>query len=361
MNKPASKFRTGIAQKLHNRYVKTQSNLHELNYFFWECTSNCNLACLHCGSDCKIIPDVKDMPAEDFLNVAKQVATRYNPKEVMIVVTGGEPLMRKDLPETGKQLKSMGFPWGMVSNGYNLSPELFRKLRESGLRSATISLDGMEANHDWMRGKTGSFERAVKAIELLANEPGMIYDVVTCVNRRNFSELEQIKELLISLGVKNWRLFMIDPIGRAAENPELFLSHEQFRQMLDFIVENRKGGKIKASYGCDGYLNEYETKIREGFLFCRAGIHVASVLSNGDIGACPNINRGFVQGNIYKDDFLDVWNNKFEIYRNRKSFKTGICKNCKEWKNCRGDGMHLHEPGNENPVLCYNGLLEGRV
>ena len=82
---------------------------------------------------------------------------------------------------------------------------------------------------------------------MLANEPGMIYDVVTCVNRRNFSELEQIKELLISLGVKNWRLFMIDPIGRAAENPELFLSHEQFRQMLDFIVENRKGGKIKAS------------------------------------------------------------------------------------------------------------------
>ncbi len=360
MNKPRSNFRTNIAQKLHNHYVKAQSNLHELNYFFWECTSNCNLSCLHCGSDCKIIPDVKDMPAEDFLNVAKQVATQYNPNHVMIVVTGGEPLMRKDLPETGKKLQEMGFPWGMVSNGYNLSPELFRKLRDGGLRSATISLDGLEESHDWMRGKKGSFERAIKAISLLANEPGMIYDVVTCVNQRNFGELEQIKELLISIGVKNWRLFMIDPIGRAAENPELFLNTEQFNKMLNFIVENRKGGKIKASYGCDGYLNEYETQVRDGFLFCRAGIHVASVLSNGDIGACPNINRGFVQGNIYKDNFLDVWNNKFAEYRDRKHFKTGICKDCKEWKNCRGDGMHLHEPGNDIPVLCYNGLLTGK-
>jgi radical SAM enzyme (rSAM/lipoprotein system) len=356
MIKP-NKLRRRIAQSLHNRYVKAQSELHELNYFFWECTSNCNLSCLHCGSDCKIIPDVKDMPAADFLNVAKQVATQYNPREVMIVITGGEPLMRKDLPETGRELAKMGFPWGMVSNGYMLTPDLFRKLRDGGLRSATISLDGLEESHDWMRGKKGSFERAVSAISMLAKEPGMIYDVVTCVNQRNIGELNQIKDLLISIGVKRWRLFMIDPIGRAAENPELLLNPEQFKQILDFIVENRNTGKISTSYGCDGYLNEYETKVREGFLFCRAGIHVASVLSNGDIGACPNINRGFVQGNIYKDDFLDIWNNKFEIYRNRKHFKTGSCKSCKEWKNCRGDGMHLHEPGNENVLVCYNRLL----
>jgi radical SAM enzyme (rSAM/lipoprotein system) len=356
MVKP-NKLRRKIAQNLHNRYVNAQSKLHELNYFFWECTSNCNLACLHCGSDCKIIPDIKDMPAADFLKVAQQVATQYNPREVMIVITGGEPLMRKDLPETGRELAKMGFPWGMVSNGYMLSQDLFRKLRDGGLRSATISLDGLEASHDWMRGKKGSFERAVAAISMLANEPGMIYDVVTCVNQRNIGELNQIKELLISIGVKRWRLFMIDPIGRAAENPELLLNSEQFKQILDFIVENRNSGKISTSYGCDGYLNEYETKVREGFLFCRAGIHVASVLSNGDIGACPNINRGFVQGNIYKDNFLDIWNNKFEIYRNRKHFKTGECKSCKEWKNCRSDGMHLHEPGNENVLVCYNRLL----
>jgi len=348
-----------IAQRLYNQYVKTQSKLHTLNYFFWECTSNCNLSCLHCGSDCKVISDVKDMPFQDFINVAKQVAQQYDPSKVMIVLTGGEPLMRKDLPEFGKQIKALGFSWGMVSNGYLWTPELFRSLRNSGLRSATISLDGLENSHDWLRGKTGSFQRALNAISLLAAEKGMVYDVVTCVNQRNINELNDIKKLLIESGVKRWRLFLIDPIGRASQNPELLLNSKQFRYVLDYIIENRKGKDISTSYGCDGYLDEYENNIRDGFFFCRAGVHVGSVLSNGDISACPNINRGFIQGNIYKNDFLDVWNNKFEIFRNRKHFKTGICKNCKEWKNCRGDGMHLHEPGNESPLICYNKLLRG--
>lgn len=353
-------LKQNLAQKLHNRYVKAQSHLHELNYFFWECTSKCNLACLHCGSDCKIVHGVDDMPAADFIRVAEQVAKHYDPTKVMIVVTGGEPLLRKDLPEAGAAFKKLGFPWGMVTNGYALSPELFRKLRNSGLRTATVSLDGLEDSHDWMRGKKGSFERALNAVKLMVEEPGMIFDVVTCVNQRNFAELEQIKQLLIETGVKRWRLFMIDPIGRAAENPELFLNHEKFVKLLDFIKENRHGEKISAAYGCDGYLEHYETKIRDGFLFCRAGIHVGSVLSNGDICACPNINRGFVQGNIYKDDFMEVWNNKFEIFRDRKSFKTGICKNCEHWNNCRSDGFHLHEPGNADPLFCYNRLLKGK-
>ncbi len=357
MEKSNNSFRKKMALRVHRSYVKTQSKLHKLDYLFWECTSSCNLSCLHCGSDCKIIPNTEEMPADDFIKVAEQVATQYNPREVMVVITGGEPLLRKDLPEVGLKLKNLGFPWGMVSNGYGLKPDLFRELRNSGLRSVTISLDGLKDSHDWMRGKVGSFDRALAGITLLANEPKMTYDVVTCVNQRNFHELEGIKQLLVETGVKNWRLFMIDPIGRAAENPELLLNDTQFKQLLDFIKANRQGGKIRTSYGCDGFLDEYETKVRDGFFFCKAGVRVGSVLSNGDIGACPNIHRGFAQGNIYKDDFLEVWNNRFDEYRDRSSFKTGICKDCKKWKDCRGDGMHLHAPGEDGPLVCYNKML----
>lgn len=348
-----------LALRLHRNYVKIESKLHRLNYFFWECTSACNLACLHCGSDCMASTEIPDMPAEDFLKVAEKVSKQYNPADVMIVITGGEPLLRKDLPLVGMKLKNLGFPWGLVSNGYMLTNELFRTLRESGLQSATISLDGLRDNHDWLRGRAGSFDRAVKAIEILAAEPGFTYDVVTCVNQRNFSELLQIKELLIDLNVSRWRLFLIDPIGRAAENKELFIDSDQMNSLLQFVVNTRQDGEIVASWGCDGFLAEYETRVRSGFLFCRAGIHVASVLSNGDISACPNINRGFVQGNIYNDDFLNVWNNRFEIFRNRKHFKTGQCLNCSLWKDCLGDGMHLHEPENDNPVVCYYRKLKG--
>ena len=232
---------------LHSKYVRTQAKLHDLNYFFWECTSRCNISCLHCGSDCKIVENVPDMPAEDFLNVCSQVAKRYNPNKVMIVVSGGEPLVRKDLEEVGTELMKMGFPWGMVSNGYAMTPERFRSLRNAGLRSATISLDGLKANHDWLRGKEGSFERAANAIKLLVAEPNMVYDVVTCVNHRNFEEAGKIKDFLIELGVKRWRIFMIDPIGRAAQNPELMLDNEKFRAVFDFILRTRAEGKIKVA------------------------------------------------------------------------------------------------------------------
>jgi radical SAM enzyme (rSAM/lipoprotein system) len=353
MKKFSPGFRKKLALHFHSRFVKLKAKEHELNYMFWECTSRCNIACLHCGSDCKIIENAPDMPAEDFLKVAAQIATRYNPKKVMIVISGGEPLVRKDLPQVGQKLKEMGYPWGIVSNGFAMTPQLFRNLRDAGLRSATISLDGLKEHHDWLRGREGSFERAVEAIQLLVAEENMVYDVVTCVNKRNFSDLENIKNFLVQIGVKRWRLFMIDPIGRAASNPELLLSDDEFKKMLDFIVQNRASGQIRTSFGCDGFLGDWEALVRDGLFFCRAGIQVASVLANGDVCACPNIHRGFVQGNIYKDDFLDVWDNKYKEFRNRKVFKTGICKDCKQWKYCRGEGMHLREPGNHDPIACH--------
>lgn len=353
MKSPQYKIRQRLAFNLHTRYVRLEAKVHKLSYFFWECTSRCNIACLHCGSDCKTDITQPDMPAADFLKIAEEVSKAYDPSKVMIVVTGGEPLVRKDLEDVGSRLKELGFPWGMVSNGFAMTPERFRSLRNAGLRSATISLDGLKDNHDWMRGRNGSFEKAVEAIRLLVDEDDMIFDVVTCVNRRNILELEQIKELLIEIGVSRWRLFMIDPIGRAAENPDLLLTDDEFVHLLHFIAENRKKGDILTSFGCDGFLGEFEANVRDGISFCRAGIHVGSVLANGDISACPNINRGFVQGNIYKDDFLEIWNSKFKEFRNRDLLREGMCQDCSAWKWCRGDGMHLHNPELKGPIMCH--------
>lgn len=345
------KQRLGL--NINAKYVKNQAKLHDLSYFFWECTSSCNISCQHCGSDCQINHDIVEMPAEDYLSVMRKVADRYDVSKIMVVITGGEPLLRKDLDFVGAELKKMGYNWGMVSNGYAMTADRLKSLLNSGLRSITISLDGLEENHDWMRGRKGCFEKAVNAIKMIVAAPNLTYDVVTCVNQRNILQLDGLKKFLVKIGVKRWRLFMIDPIGRAAQNEELLLDSAQFKYVLDFIHATLSEGEIMCSFGCDGLLGAYETKVRNGFFFCHAGIHVASILANGDIGACPNINRGFVQGNIYKDDFIDVWENKFSDYRNREVFKTGICKTCELWKWCRGDGMHLHEPNNSEVLLCH--------
>jgi radical SAM enzyme (rSAM/lipoprotein system) len=337
---------------IHHR--KIQSQLHELTYLFWECTLRCNFNCTHCGSDCSRESIVPDMPKEDFLQVLSDLRPHLNPNKTMIVLTGGEPLMRSDLEECGKAMYEMGYPWGFVTNGWGLTQHRLNALLDVGLRSVTISLDGYsEDTHEWFRGKKGSWLRALNAISRVTTTPGLIYDVVTCVNKRNISELNRLKELLITLDVKHWRLFTVFPKGRAKEEPLLKLSVEEFVEMMDFIAETRKEGRINASYGCEGYLGDYELEVRDAPFFCQAGIHIGSVLANGDISACPSLRGDYVQGNIYRDNFLDVWNTRFQVMRNRKWTKTGKCANCKAYKYCQGNGLHLRDEKTGELLQCH--------
>ncbi|MBO7541477.1 MAG: SPASM domain-containing protein, partial [Bacteroidales bacterium] len=165
--------------------------------------------------------------------------------------------------------------------------------------------------------------------------------------------------MLIEHGVKYWRFFTIAPIGRAATDNALQLDTQGMRQLMDFIVETRKEGKINATFSCEAYTGPYERKVRDWFYFCRAGITIGSVLIDGSISACPNIDRGFVQGNIYKDNLLDVWENRFQPFRDRSWTKAGQCARCKEYKNCLGGAMHLHHPVSGEITQCHYRTLKG--
>ena len=167
--------------------------------------------------------------------------------------------MRDDLELCGKEFHRRGFPWGMVTNGLYLTAERFKNLvDDAGLGSVALSLDGLEAEHNWMRCHPQSFEKASEAIDLLARESRIIYDVVTCVNQRNYDQLPQIRDFLIRKGVKAWRLFPIFPVGRAANDPLLQLSNAQYRGLLSFIRQTREEGRIRACYSCEGFLGRYE-------------------------------------------------------------------------------------------------------
>lgn len=353
-------LRKKIALELYRKYRENAKKTHQLNYIFWECTLRCNLNCLHCGSDCTKDSTIKDMPIKDFIAAIDDITEIIEPNKTMIVFTGGEPLLRKDLEECGKQLYDRGFPWGIVSNGLHLTPQRISSLLKAGLRAITISLDGLEESHNWLRGNPQSFKKALNAIELLSKIPDLKFDVVSCINQKNFNELDKLKDLLISKGLKEWRLFTVFPIGRAKQFNELQLDPFQFKQLFDFIASERKKGAIKINYGCEGYLGNYETEVRDNFFFCRAGVNVASVLVDGSISACPNLRANFIQGNIYKDSFKDIWQNKYLKYRDRNWMKTGECKNCKDFKYCEGSGMHLRDEKTGELLFCHlNRIKEG--
>jgi radical SAM enzyme (rSAM/lipoprotein system) len=338
---------------LFTLYKRNQARLHPLTYLFWECTLRCNLNCAHCGSDCAKEMQTPDMPLADFLKVLDRITPHVDPPNTTIVLTGGEPTMRPDLAEIGKEITRRGFPWGMVSNGFALNENLFSHLMQAGLCSLTISLDGLEEAHDWFRGQKGSFDRAINAIRLAASEPGLTFDVVTCVHQRNINTLHDLRDLLTGTGVNKWRIFIIFPKGRAKDNPELRLTDEQFRFVYDFIAETRKKGKIRVSAGCEGFLGDYELETRDHPFFCHAGIHIGSVLVDGSISACPSLRADYIQGNIYKDDFWDVWENRFQIMRDRRWTKTGKCATCKVYKWCEGNGLHLRDEKTGDLLQCH--------
>ena len=388
-------LRKRIIFELERLRRKNLQQLHPLQQLFWESTLRCNVHCLHCGSDCSSSEITPDMPAEDFLRVIDQSVTPHvDPHKVLIIISGGEPLMRKDLAEVGAALKQRGYPWGMVTNGLALTEKRFKELMAAGLRSIAISFDGLELDHNWLRQHPLAFEGATRAIKLAAQygvqrgstvvqhssklsnterealnnieqapapaeQPnGLIWDVVTCVNQRTINQLDEMQQYLWSIGVRNWRLITIDPMGRAAENPELILTPEQHRQVLDYIREKRKQG-LHISYSCEGFMPDYEMEVRDHLFHCAAGISIASILIDGSISACTSVRGKYYQGNIYKDDFWEIWENGFEPYRNRKWMKKlEPCNNCKLFRYCEGGGMHLRREDGAL-MLCHHNKLMG--
>jgi radical SAM protein with 4Fe4S-binding SPASM domain len=168
--------------------------------------------------------------------------------------------------------------------------------------------------------------------------------------------LEEFKEWLIAHGVTHWRIFSIFPAGRAANDPTLNLSNEQFRATLDFIKRTRAEGRINVSYACEGFLGDYEAEVRDHFYQCAAGISVASIRADGSISGCTSVRGNYTQGNIYNDHFWDVWQNRFGPFRNREWTRKGECKDCKVWRYCKGGGMHLRDDSGELMYCHYHKL-----
>jgi radical SAM enzyme (rSAM/lipoprotein system) len=292
------------------------------------------------------------MPFEDFLKALLSIKSLVHPKNVTIIMTGGEPLTRPDLAKCGATLKQHGFGWGIVTNGLYYDNNTHAQLLSAGMGSLSLSLDGLEKNHNYLRNNIKSFENAVHALALIVASKQLNYDIVTCVHHRNINELHELKQFLIQRGVKKWRLFTIAPIGRAKNNPEMQISREDLQSLIDFLMVAREDKRIHTTFSCEAFLGNYDRKVRDTPFFCRAGINIASILVDGSISACPNINRGFAQGNIYKDTLVEVWNKRYQMFRDKTWTKTGICARCKDYQFCKGGAMHLWDESKNGIAKC---------
>ena len=245
--------------------------------------------------------------------------------------------------------------WSLVSNGLLYDKERQNSLLNAGMGALTLSLDGLEDSHNWLRNSKTSFNKVVNAIDLAASSTRLNFDVVTCVNKRNVNELTQVRDFLVQRGVRAWRLFTITPIGRAANNPDLALADSQFVTLMDFIAESRKTKRLDVKFSCEGFVGRYELHVRDSYFFCRAGINIGSILIDGSISACPNIDKSFIQGNIYRDNLNEIWQSEFRPFRNRDWAKRGQCTDCTYFIDCQGNGLHNWHGDRKNVLVCHWG------
>ena len=161
----------------------------QLRSLFLELTMTCNSRCFHCGSRCE--PGVPSgLPKEAYLQVLREVRDNFDQRHMMLCITGGEPMLYPDFFELMGEAKDMGFRWGMTTNGTLITREKARLLRETGMVTVSVSIDGLEKTHDRQRGLPGGYRLAMEGIQNLIDVGGFkTIQVTTVINHSNIDEL----------------------------------------------------------------------------------------------------------------------------------------------------------------------------
>lgn len=331
--------------------------IHPLKYLFFELTLHCNLRCAHCGSRCPEYKGGIELSSADYRHVVDRVAQSFPTNQLMFCITGGEPLLNKDWYEICSYIAQRDFSWGMTSNGTLIDEACVQRLAQAGMKTIAISLDGLKESHERLRGVPGCYEKAVNAVRLL-KESALFraVQVVTVVSKLNIEQLPMLYDLVSGLNVDSWKLTPVEPMGSAKLKQDLFLDEKDHYRLLVFIREKRHTAPFEVTYGCSHLLPEaYDTSVRKQPFLCGAGTMIASIASNGDILPCLDIDcRELVkQGNILQDDFIDVWESRFEIFRRNKANTSPMCKDCGLKSICQGDSWHSWDFEENKPRVCF--------
>lgn len=310
----------------------------------WEITLRCNLSCLHCGSRAAESRQNELSTAEAF-DLVRQLA-EAGIDEVALI--GGEAFLRRDWLEIAAEITRRGMLCTMVTGGYGITEKLAVKMRKAGIVQASVSVDGMEATHDYLRGRQGSWKSCFQSIRHL-EQAGIITTCNTQINRQSATELFQIYHAIRAAGVKAWQLQMTVPMGNAADNWELLLQPyellELFPRLAELAVQARKDEIWLIPGNNVGYFGPFERLLRGGkeWTFwngCRAGLNSLGIEADGAIKGCPSLpTHPYTGGNIREKSLREIVETSDELNINRTGGTEhlwGFCKTCEYAEICRG-------------------------
>ena len=339
-------------------------NAFPLRTLFWETTLRCNARCEFCGSSCgdrNSFPE--ELTTEEICTALSETASTLDPKETMLNITGGEPLVRSDVLDVAEYASGLGFPWGMVTNGSLITPEIIARMKSAGMKTITVSIDGCRDTHEGLRKLYGSYDRIMKSLRQICSE-GFCdnVQVTTVVNKRNINELEELRKVLLDIGLDSWRIVTADPIGRARDNEEILPDRSCMERYLEFLEKYSQDPVLPVMASCSHYFGDKDHLIRTSCFECGAGKRVASILYNGDIFVCPNVERRpeLIQGNVRTHSLPEVWQKGFGFFRNRTRTLAQKCKGCYYKDRCLGDSLHTYDFDKGEPLFCIRDYYSDR-
>lgn len=315
---------------------------YELSSCNWELTLRCTLNCMHCGSGAGNARE-NELSIDECFQVADELVSLGCRKLTMI---GGEVFLFKGWERLSQYLADKGVGVNIITNGYRVGKSEIEQIKRAGLINVGISIDGMEATHNRIRGRADSFRRIKNTLDLL-NENEISIGAITSLMKINCDELEELYQFLSENGVEVWQLQLVSAMGNMAGKNELAVAPRQVRQVTDFIRDkNRERRMVVIAADSIGYFDDNEAYIRgrsspvccwDG---CSAGISGIFIDSVGNIKGCGALYSDiFIEGNVRKTPLAEIWNDRNAFAYNRK-FKddmlSGMCAGCDVGSDCKG-------------------------
>ena len=315
----------------------------------WEVTRTCNLSCVHCRAASVDKPYPGELATDECKRFLDDVASFSKP---IIILTGGEPLLRDDIFTIARYGDSLGLRMTMATNGTLLTPKLVKEMIGANIQRVSISLDGASAEtHDAFRKVEGSFEKSLRGIRLL-REAGLPFQINTTITRVNLEELPAVHRLAESLGAVAHHIFLIVPTGRGRDLKDQEIDAAEYEKALYWFYNQRKKTKLQLKATCAPHyyriLRQRAREEGEKVSFKTHGLDAVTRGCLGGIGFCFVSHVGDVQpcgylelncGNIRKHPFSQIWK-KSEIFATLRDFgryegKCGVCEYLKVCGGCR--------------------------
>jgi radical SAM protein with 4Fe4S-binding SPASM domain len=338
-------------------------------YCVWELTLACDLSCRHCGSRAgKARPD--ELSTDECLHLVSELAA-LGVREVSLI--GGEAYLRDDWIAVIEAITKSGMVANLTTGGRGMTAERARAAFAAGLRDASVSLDGLEATHDRLRGVQGSFRAALDAMDNL-RAAGVRVNNNTQLNRLTLRDLPELLEVMIAHGSNAWQLQLTVPMGRAVDEPDVLLQPYDLLELFPLLPKLKaradEAGLFIWRGNSLGYFGPYESLIAAWMpdghgRGCGAGRTLLGIEADGTVKGCPSLpTEKWASGNVRDDRLVDIWERGGPIrYTRDRTVEDlwGYCRDCYYADTCRsgcswmGDTL-LGKPGN-NP-FCHHRALE---